>query len=521
MTTLESRSVIFADQTASEKASSLPELFQALLQFVQEAAASGKPLHEIEQVIVGFVLRIGHVAVDIVLAAQGDGDLGETVTTEEGQTLHRSPTPQPRRIRTIFGEHYFEAYVYSAGPKTKIAFRPIDARLSLPEGEYSYLLQEFTQFFCVDHAFGKASEALERVLGQRIPVDSLERITRQMAEPAEEFLDNLPAPPAEEEGELLVMTADNKGVRMLRRDLPPVPAGSPTPRRGTRQKATVAAVYSVDRYVRTAEEVVAALFRDEQPRSEQERPRPCHKHVVARLARTYRPEGSEPIEASAMEEGLTWAAFEVRRRLRPEQVLVRICDGERALWQTGRECLERECGGPVPAVEIADIVHVSSYVWQAAKVLCPTETAQEQFARDRLLRILQGEVKSVVRGLRQMATRRGLRGASRREVDRVCQYLENNADRMRYDEYLREGYPIASGVIEGACRHLVKDRLERSGMRWTAQGAQAMLSVRALYASDLWDEFHQWRREVEQTRLHPHRYLLAAYTPPPPSQVPI
>ena len=95
----------------------------------------------------------------------------------------------------------------------------------------------------------------------------------------------------------------------------------------------------------------------------------------------------------------------------------------------------------------------------------------------------------------------------------MCGYFEKHAHRMRYDEYLAAGYPIATGVIEGACRHLVKDRMERSGMRWRLAGAQPMLHVRAVYQSSYWDAFHQDRIAREQCTLHPHRALLGDYHP--------
>ena len=84
---------------------------------------------------------------------------------------------------------------------------------------------------------------------------------------------------------------------------------------------------------------------------------------------------------------------------------------------------------------------------------------------------------------------------------------------MRYDEYLRRGYPIASGVIEGACRHLVKDRMERSGMRWTLEGARSMLNVRAAFQSDHWRPFLNWHKANEVAKTHRHRELLDAYNP--------
>jgi hypothetical protein len=99
-------------------------------------------------------------------------------------------------------------------------------------------------------------------------------------------------------------------------------------------------------------------------------------------------------------------------------------------------------------------------------------------------------------------------GKKAADLRELCAFLEKNAHRMRYGEYLRKGYPIASGVIEGACRHYVKDRMERSGTRWTVPGAQAMLDVRSEYLNGDWQAFHAFRIEAETRRLYPHREIL-------------
>jgi len=122
-------------------------------------------------------------------------------------------------------------------------------------------------------------------------------------------------------------------------------------------------------------------------------------------------------------------------------------------------------------------------------------------------------VAGVVRGLRAMLTRRQLRGEPRKKLQVICNYLTTHAARMRYDEYLRAGYPIASGVIEGACRHLVKDRMERSGMRWRLEGARSMLNVRAAFQSSYWNQFQRHRIQRELISIHPHRVLLDDYSP--------
>ncbi len=109
-----------------------------------------------------------------------------------------------------------------------------------------------------------------------------------------------------------------------------------------------------------------------------------------------------------------------------------------------------------------------------------------------------------------MGTKHGLRGRKAEKLRKICQYLETNRHRMKYNEYLAAGYPIASGVIEGACRHVVKDRMERAGMRWTVAGAQAMLDLRTTYINEQWDEFQKYRIDQANQRLYPDSDALEA-----------
>ena len=160
-------------------------------------------------------------------------------------------------------------------------------------------------------------------------------------------------------------------------------------------------------------------------------------------------------------------------------------------------------------VEILDLLHVTPRLWEAA-YLFHREGSNEAsvFVRRRLLGILRGQVGYCVGGLRQMGTKRRLRSHKSKKLHQICNYLEKNRSRMRYDKYLAAGYPIASGVIEGACRYVVKDRMERAGMRWTVEGAQAMLDLRSTYVNSQWEDFQNYRIEQENLRLHPHQAAL-------------
>jgi len=495
------------------KTEHLVALAMDLVAFVRRGVQEGCSLDEVERGVLGQVLCMGAAAMNLFVAAQGDGDLGPSVEVPDGRTLYRSESVQERPLRTIFGEHSFAAYVYSAGNQRKIELRPIDARLNLPEGKASYLLQEFSQLFCVEKAFAVGARQLEAVFRQKLSVDVLEDINRAMGEQADRFLENLPLPPPAEEGAIMVATGDAKGVPLVRAAAEKVPAFEQKERPGNRRMATLGCVYTVNAHVRTPEQIVAALFRDDAVAQPAARPAACHKHYRAYFAEAAT-EGQEALPSAYR--SWAWLTEEVTARCQPGQPIVRLMDGQSSLWEASEACLEefnatRKAAGEPAAVDILDIIHVSGYVWKAAKAFYGHQEQQEAFAQERLLRILRGEVSGVITGLRRMASVRGLKGAALKAVRTTCNYFENNAHRMCYDAYLQAGYPIASGVIEGACRHVIKDRMEHGGMRWTLEGAQAMLDVRCVCASSEWDNFCSWRQAEQGKRVHPFRVAVANY----------
>ncbi len=183
-------------------------------------------------------------------------------------------------------------------------------------------------------------------------------------------------------------------------------------------------------------------------------------------------------------------------------------DGQEALWEARRAYLPG-----ANAVEVLDLLHVTPRLWAAAHLFHREGSAEAvAFVRDRLERVLHRAGDECRPRAEADGDQRRLGGAKRKRLATICGYLAKNAPRMRYDEYLAKGYPIASGVIEGACRHYVKDRLERAGMHWTRAGAQAMLDVRSEFLNGDWEAFQQFRIERETKRLYPHRPILDRVT---------
>jgi hypothetical protein len=483
--------------------------------YVAMAAAQGCAAHEVEADIWRRVLRLGHQAMGLLFQLVGTGEVGESTVLPDGREVRCLEGLHARAYQSVFGYFEVERTVYGSREGQKIEYVPVDTQLQLPESEFSYLRQDWTQGLAVEHAYRHVPETLGRILDVKPTVDSGERMNQKMAQSVRGFRQSRPAPEPESEGALCGVSADGKGVP-IRRHAPEVPIAAhdrdPKPQTNRKQMAVVGAVYTIDPFVRTPEESVDSLFRGpgDEPLSIK-RPEPQHQRLGASL-----PQDQDGELISATDETFGWLAEEVARR-NPEsqKPTVLLRDGQKSLWEAGQRDLP-----PDDMIEILDLLHATPRIWEAAALFYDRDSEQAwALVYDRVLRILRGEGGSVVSGLRQMGTKRKLRGKKREQLAKICGYLQNNAPRMRYDASLAAGYPIASGVIEGACRHLVKDPMERSGMRWTLESAQAMLDVRSTYINGDGDAFMAYRIAKETQRLYPHRALVEPIDMPEKSEM--
>ncbi len=476
-------------------------LVPQIVDLVAAALTEGQPVHQVENGLWELALQVGRRALGAFLDAHGTGDLGPQVTLSEGREVQRLEELHSRRYVSIFGAFTLERTVYGCREGQALEFVPLDARLQLPQSVFSYVLQDWDQALAMEQPFSQVSQTIERILKLTQSVDSLEGVNRQQAQDVADFRDGQGSPPAAEEGQLVVVTADCKGIVIRGQGTKTVCGGErPAGQRANQKRmAAVASVYTVDRYVRTADEVVAALFRDPDYEPER-RPKPRHKRVWASLPH----EGAAPRTSIAVVFDWVWWEF-AQRNPQLKRPTLCLCDGQEALWQA--------CGDAVlddDRIDILDLLHVTPRLWAAAKLLYGQKTKHVlPFVRQRVTQVLEGKVESVIRTLRRLAEAHGLASAKKKALRRICSYLHKNRQRMHYDEYLRQGYPIASGVIEGACRHLIKDRMERAGMHWTLAGAQAMLDLRSVWIGGHWEAFQAQRIERATERLYPHRNLVA------------
>lgn len=481
--------MIMAQEQAFLKAH---QQLQSIEAFVEQAAENGQRIDQVERQLFGRLLALGHTLLTAFVAFQGDGDAGPELETPDGRTVRRLKSKLTRRYLSIFGELLLERFVYAAREGQKVERAPLDERLGLPAGEFSYVLEDWLERLCVKESFHEAVADLRAWLGVAPSERAAEQINQRMAEHVEAFQMQDAAPPGEEEAELLVATADGKGVPMRR---PLEERIRRSPRRGKGEKANkkkmayVGAVYTIDPFHRTADEVVDEVARRQRAA---DRPVPQHKQVWAEMTRVEEGESCTGRERLFIEMAI--AAHE--RDPTQSKTLVCLMDGEASLWDVQREWLPQ-------AVGILDLFHVLQRLWQVAHVFHGDGSRQaEQFVEHHLRLLLEGKVGQTIGRFKRLRDEHHLRGSQRRVVTAAIGYYENNRHHMHYDEYLAAGYPIGSGVAEGACRHVVKDRLEQTGMRWTTGGAQAMLHLRTVYLNGRWNNFVNYRTEAEQAALY-------------------
>ena len=427
------------------------------------------------------------------------------VTDAEGLTRTRARR-WPRTVMTRFGSIVVWRLLYQRDGRDACA--PLDAQMGLPSESFTLDVREEVARQAVIGSYDQAVEMLKRCTSAKVAKRQAEELTARAASDFCEFY-NTRGREKEDTCALLVLTFDGAGVRTRLESLRPVTrklaehkAGEPKrwpaklapgKKKSSKRMAQVAAVYSVAPHVRTVNDVCSTLWtpaeNDDRPPTT--RPRPINKRVWASAEREV-----PTVIAEAIDEALTRDPAQQRRWI----VLI---DGH----EYQRECVERELKKRgISATIIVDLIHVLGYLWGAANRFHVKDGKEAQsWVIERARALMQGVSPSeVARGIRQSATKRKL--SKRQAVDDCADYLINNGKWMSYREALELGFPIATGVIEGACKHLVKNRMDLGGAKWHLVGAEVVLCLRSLLLSGDWKEYWAFHEQQEMKRVHAARY---------------
>lgn len=463
--------------------------FQELVEYVTSEESQSRTAYEVELTLFRRLLKLGLQLLRLFFVQRAFVRPREPVYAPDGTRLKYHDMRQTTYF-SVFGKVQFQRHYFHAPGQEGVC--PLDAELSLPPRCYSDLLRDWAEYCITDESYNESIRVLKRILGLSVSKLALETAIQDDAVDVEAFYEQKDVPSSETEGCILVAQADGKGVPMMRDEPTARPARRSKGQKRTKKKeAVVTAIYTIEPYQRTPQEVVEALLRDlagdegAEPTStsQPQRPAPIGKEVRATL------EGKD-IAFDRLAQRV------VQREGKHIQQRVALTDGDEALQNQARDKLSK-------FNLVLDVIHASEYLWDAANaVLGETHPDRTAWVGEQLLHILSGKTTAVIQTLESLVQDPSTSPSQRQTLNTTIGYYRRNLSYMYYDQYLAQGWPIGTGVVEGACGHLVKDRMEQSGMRWTQTGAQAILDLRAVRINEDWDDYQRFHRQRQHQRLY-------------------
>ena len=467
--------------------SRITELCKQLISFAQ-ASEAGTSAYEAESVILHRVLQMGNLAVQAFLEAQAKHYHHSTTEDAQGRTLPYSGE-RGGVYYSIFGAIQFARSYYCGGGNGSF---PTDAGVNLPLKGQSDLLRKMAEELAVSMSYEDATMFLASYFPVSTSTRGVQAIIETDCQDAEAYYDQAPPPPENSGATILCVQADNKGVPMVKPSAggaqsDPMPGQQKGERThdGKTKEATVVSVSTHIPFIRTPEQVRDSLFkkRDEDIKIyEAPKDKPVSKRTWATMG------GKE----KGLQQAYVWAQQSQTVSVAHKLTLLDGCEG-----------LKNRVSTRFPDyIRILDLIHAIQYLWKAADAQFGKKSQQGwEWTYTAVLRMLRGQTQSIIDELDGWVED-STEPAAWTVIQRSAGYFEKNLEAMKYDEYLEKGWPIASGIIEGACRSVVKDRCERSGMRWTLQGVEAFLQLRCVHQNGDWEAYHDFRMQKRQENVY-------------------
>ena len=481
------------------------DALQALQQRLAGSQAAGMMHAELEELIQSEIREVGRRLAQGYqdLYAQREQRLPE-VADAEGVRRGTAVPGETRNLTTVFGDVRVSRYAYRQPGQSSLF--PADARQNLPQEQFSHGLRRIAAVEASKGSFAEAVEAVRTsTAAPKVEVGKrqLEDLVRRAAADFDAFYAQ-PERPAVGTEAVLALSFDGKGVVMRPEALRAATAAaaarathklatrlSKGEKTGRKRMAEVAAVFDVAPVPRTAEDILPAL---EQKKDKARRaPHATAKWVTASVVAdmgTVIAQGFDEADRRDPEHRRTWLV---------------LVDGNNDQLERVRQQAEAR---HADIAVLIDLIHVLEYLWKA--VWCffgDGDPAAETWVRDKALEVLHGKSALVGAAIRSQATACNLDPQKRKGADTCADYLDRKGAYLDYPTALARGWPIATGVIEGTCRHLVKDRMDITGARWGLHSAEAVLQLRALRSNGDFDRYWRFHLAQEQQRVHASRYL--------------
>jgi hypothetical protein len=462
------------------------ELEQLLTMITASVEKGDSTADQMERDILAGVIQMGKHLLQLYFDLHSQQE--ERQTHDENDERYQVIDQTDRKYRSVFGEVTAHRWYYW---KPGMGTHPLDAHLSLPDVVYSNWVQELLTKRATEIPYETALEQLQELLPIEMAKHTLEQLIEGHAGEVGQYYAQTPAPEPITGDTILIATADGKGIPMTAQDSPKAHYRRDKNRKTAKKIATVVGTYTVAPYYRDVEHLIASLLGADRLLAEKpRRPEPHHKHIFATL--------------KGQEVAFTHLQQAVDQR-----------DGDHILHRValtdGDHGLHNQVTTRLPGFTlIVDIMHVLGYLWEAATVFFAPENPLRKLWMEHALHcLLDDNLDALCHALQVQSEAHCFSAKQRQTLGKTLTYLQNNRDYMDYQTYLDLGFPIATGIVEGTCRYFVQDRFERSGMRWSYKGAEALLQLRAVALNEDWHKFQDFRRQQQHLRLYgsPHPAL--------------
>jgi hypothetical protein len=444
-------------------------------------------------------------------AAAGEERLPEPPVGADQVARTRMERGRRRALTCLFGDVTVDRMAYRAPGSPNL--HPADARLNLPAGLYSHGLSRLAAVEATRGSYDDGVAALERATGTRVAKRQFAGLARHAAHDVLAFYARPRTGPADA-NRVLMLQFDGKGVVMRPGALRPATAKaaqkaqphlrgrlSPGEKNGRKRMAEIASVADVVPVPRTTDDIFPAPPRPAPPprrrRAGEPEPAPTAPVTTNRWLTASLADDIPTVVAAGFDEA-------ERRDPHHLRTWIALLDGN----TTQIEAVTAEARRRGITVRIViDLIHVLEYLWSAAWSFFATgDPEAEDWVVEQARAVLDGQAAAVADRIRERADHNGYTAKERRNADTAAGYLTAKAPYLAYRRALTHGWPIATGIVEGAARHLVRDRLDLTGARWGLEGAEAILLLRAVVTNGDFDDYWTYHLQQEQYRNHYSKY---------------
>jgi len=468
----------------------LNQIFNQIIENLELQAKNKVHLHQVEQETFDSVLKIGSLFMQLFIT-----EAKNSVENNCEKELYQHKDTRIRTLTTIFGDIEFERRKYKNLADHSYIYM-LDKELGLGDNHFSFLLQDWIGCASTEMDYRSSTKYIGKIFGLKLHGMQADRMVDEMSEDVDLFYET-ESPKSADDCEFYAAGFDDKGVSIKASELGH-PADSNGVRlgkgqkRGVKKHSTVSCTYGFDCRVRSAEDVVSSLFKEDDKDKIRENQQ---KHAINKHLRAF---------MSDKEKAISYGFDNiVKRQGNESKKIVVLIDGDRGLESTVDKVIESKSMLLQIEAKVLDIIHVTEYLWIAANAHFGEKSDHRLlWVKQQCLLLLKSEQKLVQDTLEKIKIANKVHPQKEKAIQKVLTYFKNHEHMMDYKTYLAKGYPISTGAVESACGHFVQTRMERNGMHWSFKGAQNMLDLRAVNKNEDWDNYMKFWVKQRQNLKH-------------------